>query len=576
MQTTAYLLEALRAEGLTHVFLVPGGLLDPFLPALASTPGLAPIIAAHEGGAAYMADGYARASGRFGVCFAIGGPGVTNTVTAVAAACTDGSPLLIVSGQVPTDWEGRGGFQDSSPATLNDVAILQPITVSSLAVESVHLVNHHLRAALTKMLAGSQGPVHLSLPTDIQKASVNLPWTPLDESVSHSRVADLEALERLWQILLPPDPRDRPSRLLALAGAGIEKSGAADTLLAWAERFGIPVATTLRAKGVFPEDHPLSLGIFGYAGHRYAIDTILSEEVEVLLVLGSGLNQRDTLFWDRRMLPSRALIHVDINPQVIGRTWHTEVPLVGDCRQVLELLLQAPDERLTALEASRPQRQAWLEQIKSRGPRLYDQENTGSPAVPLHPARVITALRRVMPRDGVLVVDSGAHRAFCGHYWEAYGPRSYISATNLGPMGWAIPAGIGAKAAQPGKPLAVVTGDGCMLMHGMEIQTAARYGLAALFIVINNRALGNVWLRAHQEGPGPQALTELPQHDWAGFARSLGLQAATVATPDQLEPAFQKALEAQAPFLVDVRCDRACTTPVTPFSQAKKEWVDDD
>ncbi len=196
--------------------------------------------------------------------------------------------------------------------------------------------------------------------------------------------------------------------------------------------------------------------------------------------------------------------------------------------------------------------------------------------MPLHPARVVTELRRAMPKDTVLVVDSGAHRAFCGHYWEAYGPRSYISATNLGPMGWAIPAGIGAKAARLEKPLVVVTGDGCMLMHGIEIQTAARYGVAAIFVVINNGALGNVWLRAIQEGPGPASLTEIPLHDWAGFARSLGLGAATVNKPEELAPAFRQALASGAPYLVDVRCDRSFTTPVSPYSQAKQAWVDDD
>jgi acetolactate synthase-1/2/3 large subunit len=196
--------------------------------------------------------------------------------------------------------------------------------------------------------------------------------------------------------------------------------------------------------------------------------------------------------------------------------------------------------------------------------------------VPLHPARVVSELRCAMPRDTVLVVDPGAHRAFCGHYWESYGPRSYFSATNLGPMGWAIPAGIGAKAARPEKPLVVVTGDGCMLMHGIEIQTAARYGIPAIFVVINNGALGNVWLRAVKEGPGPAALTEIPLHNWAGFARSLGLAAATVHKPEDLAPAFQKALALGAPYLVDVRCDRRFTTPVTPYSQAKQAWVDDD
>ncbi len=576
METTAYLLEAFRSEGLSHVFLVPGGLVDPFLPALSATEGITPIVAAHEGGAAAMADGYARASGRFGACFAIGGPGITNMVTAIAAACTDQSPVMVISGQVPSDWEGRGGFQDSSPATLNDVAILQSLTKSSLIVESPHLVNYHLRASCMKMLASPQGPVHISLPLNLQRTEVRLPWDRLDASVYAPGFVDLAALERLWHILLPDDPGQAPSRIVILAGAGVEKSRATSDLLALAERFEIPVATTLRAKGVFPEDHRLSLGIFGYAGHRQAIETILSGEVEVLLVLGSGLSQRDTLFWDRKMLPGRALIHVDLDPKVIGRTWHTEVPLVGDCGQVLRCLLEAEPPRLAGLAGTNPERRTWLERLKASGPRYYDAEHTNSEAVPLHPARVLRDLRRVMPRETVLLVDSGAHRAFCGHYWEAYEPRTYLSATNLGPMGWAIPAGIGAKLARPERPLVVVTGDGCMLMHGMEIQTAGRYGIPVIFLVINNSALGNVWLRASQLGPGPAGLTELPTHDWAGFARSLGLKAATVTTPADLEPALQAALAAGAPYLLDVRCDRAFTTPVTPYNQAKQEWVDND
>jgi len=573
---TIYLLKALRSEGITHVFLVPGGLIDPFLPALAGTRGITPVVAAHEGGAACMADGYARTGGRFGVCFAIGGPGITNMVTAMAAARSDFSPVLVVSGQVPTDWEGRGGFQDSSPAALNDVGVLQPLTKSSLMVENIHLFHHHLRASLTRMLAGSQGPVHLSLPTNIQRAAVHAPWENLDRSLYSPRFVDLEAMARLWQILAPEPPATAPVRILALAGAGVEKSESSGDLLSFSERFEIPVATTLRAKGVFPEDHRLSLGVFGYAGHRPAIETILSGEVEVLLVLGSGLGQRDTMFWDRRMLPTRALVQVDLDPQVIGRTWPAQVPVAGDCGEALRLLINAHTRGAGVLEASSPQRRAWLERIKAGGPRHYGAEDTASDAVPLHPARVVAELRRAMPRNGVLVVDSGAHRAFCGHYWEAYEARSYISATNLGPMGWAIPAGIGAKAARPGAPLAVVTGDGCMLMHGMEIQTAARYGIPCVFVVINNGALGNVWLRARQEGPGPMHLTELPVHDWAGFARSLGLQAATVTKPGELAPVFAQALTAKVPFLVDARCDKAFSTPVTPYSQAKKEWVDDD
>jgi len=177
-----------------------------------------------------------------------------------------------------------------------------------------------------------------------------------------------------------------------------------------------------------------------------------------------------------------------------------------------------------------------------------------------------------MPRDTTLLVDSGAHRAFAGHYWECYEPRHYISATNLGPMGWAIPAGVGAKLARPDHPCAVITGDGCMLMHGMEIQTAARFKVPVIYVVINNAALGNVWLRASEWGPLPSELTSLPDHDWAGFARALGMQALTVDQPSQLKTAFQKALTSESAFLIDIKADKRFSTPVEPFQEEVNAW----
>lgn len=576
MRATAYLLHALAAEGVDHVFLVPGGLVDPFLPDLADCPGVTPIVAAHEAGAAYMADGYARASGRFGACLAIGGPGVTNMVTAAASARADASPVLFVTGQVPTDWEGRGGFQDSSPATLNDVGLLAPVTAASIAVENPHLTHHHLRACLTRMLAGPRAPVHMSLPLDVQRAEVAVPWTPLDASVYGPRFVDVSAVERLWRVLVPEGGGAAPTRVAILAGSGVEKADAGGRLIEFAEQFEIPVATTLRAKGVFPEDHRLSLGIFGYAGHRHAIEAFLSGQVEVLIVLGSGLSQRDTLFWDKQMLPRQALVHVDVDPTVIGRTFHTDVPVVGDCREALTLMMEGGSARINRFRAGNQTRAAWLGAIKASGPAVYDAANMDSDAVPLHPARVAAALRRALPRTACLAVDSGAHRAFFAQYFRAYGPRTYFTAANLGPMGWAIPAAIGIKAARPDRVVACVTGDGCMLMHGMEVATAARYGLKIVYVVINNQALGNVWLRAVQEGEGPAGLATLPAHDFAAFGRAMGARGLTVTQPEALEPAFAEALAGEGPCVVDVRCDRRCTTPVSPYSQAKKAWVDEE
>jgi len=186
----------------------------------------------------------------------------------------------------------------------------------------------------------------------------------------------------------------------------------------------------------------------------------------------------------------------------------------------------------------------------------------------VHPARAISALRKAFPRDGILLVDSGAHRAFAGHYWESYAPRTYISATNLGPMGWAVPAAVGVQFAAPGQRVAVITGDGCMHMQGIEVATAARYGLPILFVVLNNAALGNVWLRAHTEGPVPAELTSLPNLDWAGFGRSLGANGITVTDPTALDQAFAAALANKGPTVIDIKTDKTFGTPVADFAAA--------
>lgn len=549
--------------------MVPGGLIDPFLPVLGDGSIITPIVAAHEGGAAYMADGYARASGTFGVCFCIGGPGATNAVTALGAALTDESPVLLVTGQVPTDWEGRGGFQDSSAAAFNDVEILRSITSQEFVVEDPRLLKFDLNRLLTKMLCYPRKPGRLVLPANIQETEVNFEYEKLNQGLYFPRPLDIEACVCFWHLA------KRAGRIAILAGAGIEKSRASEELIKFAEAFEIPVATTLRAKGVFPEDHRLSLGVFGYGGTRHAIETIISGDVEVLIVLGSGLNQRDTLFWSKKFKPSLALVHVDIDPAVIGRTYKTELNIVGDCGEFLKYMRQQT-ENAGAFIATKGLRTAWLEKIRGRGARLYDAENCASDAVPVHPARVVCDLRRAMPRETVLLVDSGAHRAFAGHYWETYGPLRYLSATNLGPMGWAIPAAIGAKLARPALPCAVITGDGCMLMHGVEVQTAARYGVQVIYVVVNNSSFGNVYLRAKKMGAGPAKLTELPTHDWAGFARSLGAAGITVRKPGELIPAYEKALATGGPTVIDVICGKDYATPVTPYTEAAKEWTDND
>jgi len=565
---TDYILEALAAEGLGHLFMVPGGLVDPFLPALARQRKLTPVVAAHEGGAVYMADGYARASGSFGAALGIGGPGCCNMATAVAAAKTDGSPVLVMTGEVPLDLEDRGTFQDASQATLDDTAVMAPLTRLSKTVASAKNLNHWFRHALTAMWAQPRGPVHLSLTHDALAGECAADYVAVSGFFAHAWRLSMEAAETALRLLA--DKAGAKSRIAILAGAGVEHDAAA-RLKEIAERWSIPVATTLRAKGVFPEDHALSLGVFGYAGTRHATAAILDGDIDCLLVLGSGFNERDTMHWTVRERSKAFMIHVNTDMEELTANGDLGHVVPGSAHAFLDLVHERAAALARPLAAGEARRRDWLSAIKAQ-PRLHDVENLSRSTTPIHPAAAIAALRKALPRDGIVLVDSGAHRAFAGHYWSAYAPRTYISATNLGPMGWAIPAAVGVQCARPDRRVAVITGDGCMQMHGIEVQTAARYRLPIVYVVINNSALGNVWLRARQYGALPAELTSIPDHDWAAFARALGAQGFTVRNPADLESTLQTALAARTTALVDVKADKNCVTPVYDFSAGARAW----
>ena len=568
MKVTRFILEALSSEGIDTIFMVPGALLDSFLPEFGAESPIKAVVAAHEAGAAYMADGYGRAKGSFGVCMVIGGPGVANAVSSMAAAYADRIPMLTIGGEVASDNEGRGAFQDASPAGLNDIELVRPITCFALEVPVASSLPHHLHSALRTMLSLTPRPAYISLPTQVQNDDINATYRPLSRWVTEPpRICDAGAMADLAEHLAGA------ANIAILAGHGSTNSQATDALRALSEAYTIPVATTLRAKGVFPEDHPLSLGVFGYGGTRHATEALLGGQLDVLLVLGSSLNQRDTMVWNKRLEPRQCLIQVDVDASAFDRNYPVDMPIVSDARSVAEWLLGEQGEMAESLKASQAARADWFNEIHAQE-RHYDLETRDSIETPMHPARVISEMRRVAARDCVVLIDSGAHRAFAAQHWEAYGPGQYLSSTTLAPMGWAIPAAIGAKMARPDQQCAVITGDGCMGMHGMEIQTAAHQGVPIVYLVINNSALGNVYLRAKETESGA-ALTRLGTHDWASFARSLGGDGVTVEDPVDLVMAFEKAFAADGPFVIDARCSPDFGTPIAPWSEAKRQWLDD-
>jgi acetolactate synthase I/II/III large subunit len=562
-----FILRSLVADGVDHLFMMTGGLVDPFLPAIARVPELTPVVAAHEGGAAAMADGYARASGRIGACLCIGGPGLTNAVTSISAAYTDESPVLLITGEVENYMEGLGLFQDATASTYNDTDIVSPVTVQSYSIPDVRLVHHKYRAMIKSMLDGARRPAHLSVPRDVQKGEIDVVPEPVAPELLNSQSLDYEMARTFWE------KGEGAARIVILVGGGVIADNASTDLVAAAERFGLPIATTEHAKGMIPEDHPLALGVFGYAGTPHATNAILGGNLDLLVVLGSTLNVRDSMYWTEKLAPKRGLLSVNISAVHVG--CHTlpgkEQFVRGHGGAFLRWLLNSSDSEATALLTTKTEREAWISAIK-KGPRFYDAENMTSDQQRIHPARMVAECRKAMPRDTIAIVDSGAHRAFAAHYWDSYGPREFITASNLGPMGWGIGAGIGAKAARPDRPVVVFTGDGCFRMHGMEVQTSARFGLPVIYCVSNNCALGNVWLRAEGLGEIPAKLNEAPDQDFAGFARAMGAEGITVKDPDELAAAFAKALELNKTVVIDVKTDRAAKTPVSPYHQGAEAW----
>ncbi len=410
----------------------------------------------------------------------------------------------------------------------------------------------------------------MSVPVDVQKAEIDAAWQPVPESLWSARFVDENALDRAVDLL----NADGNQKIVVLAGPGVLHAHGIDALRAFAERFDIPVATTLSGKGLISESHPLALGVFGYGGSRWAIDAIRSDETDILLVVGSGLSQRDTMQWDPKMLPSKALIQIDADPLIIGRTWAGEVAVVGNAGEALQRL--AAIKNAAGLEVGRAQRRAFLARIRASGPNQYQPEDTKSDAVPMHPARVVAELRAAFPDDGVLCVDSGAHRAWFAEYWDVRKSGTHFSLTNLGPMGGAIPLGIGAKLARPNRPLMVATGDGCMLMHGMEVHTAARESVPLVIALMNNRSYGNIYYRAAKMGPGPERLTDIPGIDWVAFARSMGGDGERVEQPEDIAAAVGRALGATGPYLLDLHTDKTYPTPVKVWRERQQEWEDND
>lgn len=537
------LLAQLEAEGVTHIFGVPGGNLLPLYEALSERGTIRSILCKHEEGGAFMADGFARVSHTLGVCCGIAGPGATHALTGVAGAFADSIPLLFLSGQVATSVFGRGAIQDSTALGIDLVAMFKPVTKLSTMLVNAETAPRLVQQAIRTALSGRPGPVHLNLPGDVSKTRLS-PGTLQPPPVHHaSQPCDMLEAARAAALLA------RARSPAILAGNGVNLVGAWDELRALAERAGIPVATTPKAKGAFPENHPLSLGVFGFGGHQRA-SRYLSGEVDVLLVVGSSLGEFQTNAWDVRFAPTETLIQVDIDPREIGKNYRADVALVADARTALSAIEAQMSKMLVPLRADpMPPHLAEI-------PRYVEAARMEDDSNPIKPQRVVAELRRALPDDALVFVDIGNCISWMEQYFEVREPGTFFLNLGLACMGWSIPASIGGQLASPDRRVVGVLGDGAFAMMGMEIHTAVEHALPIVWVVLNDAGYGMVDHGERLRTGRPTCPARFTQRiDAAAIAEALGARGLHVDRADQLEGTLREALRGGRPTVVDVRID---------------------
>ncbi len=564
ISTAQLFLRYLEKEGVEYLFGVPGTALVPIYDALNKQKAIKPILSKHEEGAAFMADGYARVSGNIGVCYGTSGPGSTNLVTGVANAYMDEVPLLVLTGQVSTKVYGKGTFQDSTKEGVDSVAMFDPLTKFSEMIISKYKMPETLREAIRIATSGKNGPVHISFPKDIMSEEIEESALPQGsykvESNYFDRKLVIDATEKLVKA-------EKPAILL---GYGVIKSNATMEALELAEMLNIPVATSPKAKGAFPEDHPLSLGVLGFSGSP-AAEKYMRSDVDVLLALGTSFNQVTTSSWDPELAPSDCLIHVNIDPAEIGKNYMADIPLVGDCQAVIN---EISFRVLGELQKQDPLKKRSIENIikfKEDTGIFLEEEKMYSKAVPVKPQALMRELQEVLPDDAIVFVDTGNHIGWAIHYLQFKQPN-IIMPFGLLTMGYATAAAIGGKLAAPDRPVIAIVGDGCFQMNGMEVATAVNHEVPVVWIVQNNSMLGLVHELQKYSLGDKTVSTTYKQVNIAQIAQGLGAKGYRIEKPGELSEILPKALESGLPTVIEVIIDPNEVPPIKGFAEGDKKY----
>ena len=569
------LIKSLEMQHVEVMFGLPGGAILPvYDPILDSS--IRHILVRHEQGAGHMAQGYAQVTGRPGVAMATSGPGATNVVTPLADAYMDSTPLVVVTGQVATTAIGTDAFQES-----DITGITMGITKHNWLITDVNDIPRVVAEAFHVATTGRPGPVLIDIPKDIAQSTMEWYWpAPEDLDLPGYRPVtegDPTLVREAAELLLAAE------RPVIYAGGGILKARAADALRELAERTGIPVVTTLMARGCFPDSHPLCLGMPGMHGNYTAVTAM--QKSDLLIALGSRFDDRVTGRVSA-FAPDAKVIHVDIDPAEHHKVRRADVAIAGDCRLVIEELLLALDALgLAHSEATRGGRggspsdavagapaaagslaasfprerlapwRARLGAWQERFPLVYDQQPG---AGPLKPQFVIEQLRDQTPEDTIVASGVGQHQMFASQWWQFDHPYTWVNSGGLGTMGFAVPSAIGAKVGRPDKMVWAVDGDGCFQMTAQELVTASSERIPVKIAILNNAYLGMVrqWQEMFYEERYSEVYLSPDLPDYVGWAEAMGCVGIRVESPDDVATAIDKANSVDdRPVVIDFRTD---------------------
>ncbi len=545
MKGSQLLIKKLKENGVKTIFGYPGGVLLPFYDALYESD-IEHILVRHEQAAAHAADGYARASGKVGVCLATSGPGATNVTTGVATAHMDSSPVVVLTGQVPTKAIGTDMFQE-----VDTIGITMPISKHNYQPRSPEKIVEAIDKAFYIASTGRPGPVVLDLPRNALEEDINIEDYEINTEIpgyKPTTKGNVKQIKRAIQVI------NNSKKPLILVGGGVILSNASEELLEFATLTNIPVCTTLMGKGAISEEHPLGLGMIGM--HGIETTNIALTECDCLIAIGCRFSDR-SVSNSELFAQNATIIQIDVDPAEIGKTIKINIPIVGDAKITLKEFIN---------QVKSPDTSNWTKHISQV--RKENEETLSYNTVPLKPQQCIKEIMEAVTEDTIITTDVGQNQMWMAHYYKTRKPRTFISSGGLGTMGFGLPAAIGAQFAKPEENVLAICGDGGFQMVLQELATIKENDLPIVTCVLNNDYLGMVaqLQRLYNDHVYQTKFYDNP--DFVQLAKAYKVRGEVVEKPGELKETIANALKTREATVIDIRIDANELLPIVPPGSA--------